>query len=394
MNKLIISIILISLILLASSCTSKSIFMRSYKVGSGDYYLTTQNGDLLFDDPKILHKYRYDIRVRKLEYTNSTHCNNNPLIVIATVGLCLIPNREEGDNTLTLIHKEKGVVNVLERGYTYTMPGEMYETGKRLRGFETWRNQERFLQRIKQLESIAGVSILYASKIEPPPVPDPDATPSYAYRVNIYFPLLISQHNDLIDKDQIKENLEERFKQELNNLGITHYQITTIKHHRYRDNYVSKAILLHEHYNKLVTPPTNSEYQNYYDKYLKIDKYRADLFVIQLHCDQQCVDAIEERNPLDLLPSKISHTDFINEIKAVVEQAGGAFNPNFTLLEERVNLPPHYINDPKPYTLSGKIEIIEVPKPKVELKVHWIYDLNNALNHPYPEALRRGAPKN
>jgi len=385
--KAIIIMALIFILLLAA-CAPKDAFMRGYKVGSGDYYLTAQNGHLLFDDPKILHHYRNQVRVRKLKFKKSNHCSNNPLIVIASAGLCLLPKQEEGDNTLKLIHKEKGVVHVLESGYTYDMPYEMYHTAKRLEGYEIWRNQEDFLQRINQLRAIKGVSILFASKIEPPPVIDPTDD----YMVNIYFPLLITEHNDFFDENQIKENLEERFKQELNQLGIIHYRIETIKHHRYRNNYVSKQIFLHENYTTLVRPPVNGELQNYEDNYLKIDKYRADLFVIQIHCDQQCVNAIEQRNPLDLLSSKISHTAFINEIKAVVEQAGGVFNPDFTLLEEWVHLPPDYINSPKPYTLAGRIEVIEKPKPKVELKVHWIYNLQRALHHPYPAELIQGQP--
>jgi len=393
MKEIIILALIFSILLTA--CAPRNAFMRGYKVGSGDYYLTAQNGSLLFDDPQILQKYRNEVRTRKLEYRKRSGCNN-PLIIIAMNFLCLVPEQEKGDNTLKLIHKTKGVVNVLESNYTYDMPPEMYQTAKRLQGDETWHNPEAFLQRIKQLEAIEGLNILSASKIEPPRAANSDAPPVYDHLINIYFPLLISpiEYDFSEDKiDTIKEDLRNSLEQELQQLEITQYQVITVKHRRHRDNFVSKQIRLHEHYNTLVPPPLNGEFRYYDDQYLKIDKYRADLFVIQIHCDQQCANAIEKRKPLDLLPTNISHTDFINEIKAVVEQAGGIFNPEFTFLEEKVHLPPDYINSPKSYDLYGRIEVTQKLQPKISLTVHWQYDLQRALNYPYPLALDQGAPQ-
>jgi len=378
-------------ILLLAACAPKDVFMRGYKVGSGNYYLTAQNGRLLFDDPHILHQYRNQVRVRKLKFKKSNHCRNNPLIVIASAGLCLIPEQEKGDNTLTLIHKEKGVVHVLESGYTYDMPYEMHHTAKRLEGYETWHNPEEFLQRINQLRAIKGASILFSSKIEPPPVIDPVDE----YTVTIYFPLLIIKQGDDFSANETKDYLRNRLEQEMSQLGITSYQVTAIKHHIHGSSFSSEeSIMLHRHYSTLV-PPQTGRLHSVSKEYLSINGYRTHLFVIQLKCDKFCADSIEKRQPLDWLSSKsnIPHEELINKIKDVVEQAGGTFNPDFTIFNDAItSLPPDYINSPKPYTLSGKIEVIEKPKPKVELKVHWIYNLQRALNHPYPAELVQGQP--
>jgi len=367
--------------------------MRGHKVDSGNYFLLAQNDRLLFNDPHILHRYRKSVRTRKLKFIKNNSCDN-PFKVIAMNLLCLIPRQEQGDNTLQLIHKEKGVVAVLESGYTYDMPYEMYQTGKRLSGFETWHNQEAFLHRIRQLESIDGVSIS-ASKIEPPSAPDSNTPPSYDYLVNIYFPLLISAIDEDFFADKIQENLSQRLEQEMRQLGINQYQVTHVEHHRHKEHYAYTSetgkILLHEHYNNLVPPPDDSGLLSYYDKYLAIYGYRIDLFVIQIHCNKLCADAIEERKPLDWLPSNISHEDFINAVKAVVEQAGGTFNPEFTIDGDRVLLPPDYINNPKWYSFAGEIEIIERPKAETGLFIHWRYNLQHALD-TYPAELTQGAP--
>jgi len=391
----ITGVVLVVLLLASCQMSNKNVFMRGHKVDSGNYFLLAENDSLLFDDPHILHHYRKTVRTRKLKFIKRNSCNN-PLTVIAMNVLCLVPEREEGDNTLKLIHKEKGVVAVLESDYTYDMPYEMYRTGKRLSGFETWHNQEAFLHRIKQLESINGLSILHASKIEPSPASNSNTPPSYHYLVNIYFPLLISSIDEDIFEDKIRENLRERLEQEMRQLGINQYHVVEVKHHRHKQNYSytfeSGKIPLHEHYANLVPPPGDSGYRSFHDKYLALYGYRADLFIIQIHCDKLCVDAIEERKPLDLLPSNISHDDFINAVKGVVEQAGGTFNPEFIIDDDTVSLPPGYINDPKKYSISGKIEIIERRKPKVELNIHWRYNLQHAVDYTYPAELTQGAP--
>jgi len=174
---------LITLLLASCQIFNKNVFMRGHKVDSGNYFLLAENGSLLFDDPHILHHYRKSVRTRELKFVKNNFCDN-PLKVIAMNFLCLIPKREKGDNTLKLIHKEKGVVAVLDSDYTYDMPYEMYQTGKRLSGFETWHNQAAFLHRIQQLEAIDGLSILQASKIEPPSVSDSNAPPSIALNIH------------------------------------------------------------------------------------------------------------------------------------------------------------------------------------------------------------------
>jgi len=362
-----------------------SIFMAGYDVASGDYYLTLYDGSALIDNPEILKKYQKQLKIRK---ANKESVCKNPLQVIAFNFLCLYPKYID-DNSLKLIHKEKGLIRTLEIGQSYDLPDGMSKAIKIIKNTDILHSQTDFLQRIKQLKQIKGLNILHASTIEPPPA---TAEPYYDYLVNIYLPLIITPHGntynenkELFNEENIRKHLESRLTKEMLQQGIKDYRLTYIGHsntHHSRPT-GSERIRLHPYYNSLAST-TGSDRNHLY-----LSGYRADLFALQIACNRPCADSIEKFQTSDWLPSKISHADFIEKLKETVEHAGGKFNPEYTIDDDTVNLPPDYINAPKKYNLLGKIEVIKNHSLSVNLKIEWEYDLWHALHLPYPTELMR-----
>jgi len=384
-------ILLVGLIILVAYRSNS--FMGWHDVASGDYYLLAENGSLLFDDPQILKKYRYQINVRKPKIIGSVCDGKSPLEVIALSVLCVMPRYEQGDTTLQLRHKEQGLIRALADKQIYSMPPTMYKTAKRLGADEVWYNPEAFLQRINQLKTIEGVSILRASEIKPPVIEDLDEE----YTVNIYLPLLIAEYkkNIRFPADKIKTYLKQRLEQRLSQLEVTHYQITTIKHHRHGSTFVGEGkTFLNAHYKALRQPVEDGMLSYMEREYLSIPGYQVHLFVMQVKCNQFCANSLEKEQQAfaKWLSSEISHADFIDKVKAVIEQAGGSFDAEFILLDDRVNLPPDYVNKPKSYDFAGKVEVIQKEQPKQKLILSWKYDLGHALNRPYPPELAEASP--
>jgi len=376
--KVIIAALLAIIVL--SACVfyiQKDYFMRWHNVASGNYYLIAEQGSLLFDDPEILKQYRYQVRSRKLKWVKGSSCKN-PFEVLAMTFLCLIPVKvkEKADNTLQLIHRKKGLVRRLGDNQTYSIPYEMYQTGKRLRREEVWWDQDAFLERISQLESIEGVNILRASKVETPV----DINPDEEYIVNIYLPLLISPHkaDDFsFPEKKIKAELEEHLVRQMREWDIEKYQLTKISHVRHSDITYGK-IYLHEYYRPLFKTP---------DVRPMITGYRADAFALQIKCNKSCAELLESQPSFNWLAEKIPHAEFIGKVKALIESMGGEFNSEFTIADGYIDLSPDYFDSPKRYNLAGKVEVIKQLPEKVRLSLIWQYDIRRALQGVYPVVL-------
>jgi len=348
------------------ACYSGS-FIGWSRVGSGHYYLTAENGGLLFDDAKALKTYGRQIHIRELKYKKSSLCDN-PLKAIAMSLLCLVPEKETGDNSLKLIHKEKGLVRALKPNQTYDLPEALRQSAKRLTRQETWQNREAFLQRIEQLQSIEGVSLSYTDK--------PILPASYLVKIN--FPLRIAPLTDTTSIYLMEQGLRERFAQEMKLLGITNYQIKEVLH-----EYATHDLDNNEHSKILLHP--------YYKQRAYIKGYRTNSFLMQIECDYACAKYIEALDVSDWLISPVSHNDFIAKFKSLVEQGGETFNPEFTIDRP---FSRWLKKDEHAYYLKGYIELSEIPREPPNLVLHWKYDLKAALNRPYPAELAQPVPTN
>jgi len=388
----LITIIVIFIIMMLVGCkTDKTIFMGRHNVASGHYFLTmeTKNGLLMMSDPQLLEKYRQQVRVQPA--TKENHCDN-PLKAVAMNILCLIPVYN-GDRSLKLMHRNKGLIRELRHGQTYTLPTELYNSGKIIAATEQWKFVDLFLQRKQALQQIEGVTITHAD------------TPPYPFLVNIYFPLRVELLKDDFElrafQDEFSRNIEaalrERFIKEMESQGIADYQIIHTLHQGINQQ-VGYDITDRRVTTDRPIIPLHPSYQTH--NYFYLEDYRADLFAMQINCDQAGVQYIQSiQNQLwDWLPSLVSHDDFIAKLKLIVEQKGVAFNPELTIDTLRLSALTTDFSDPATQAypinyLSGEIHIGKRRMDQAEsLKLSWQYDIQRALDYPYPPALTQGMP--
>jgi len=379
-----IMVALLSLILL-SACGDKSVFMGRHNVASGDYYLTFSAGNvrLLIDDQQILKKYQQELRVEKAARTKTC---TNPMQVVAFSLLCAIPHYQ-ADYSLKLMHKKKGLIRELKYGETYHLPQEMDNNVKILGATETWGSADDFIKRVEYLKNLKGISTVKAD------------TPPYSHLVNIYFPLRVAPLEEDFDlgafQDEtsrtIEKTLRERFSQEMEKRGIKNYQIVKTYHQNLLQQ-VNYDITDHRVTTSRPVIILHSIYQTDYQNYLYLTDYRADLFSMQVNCDDACAQQIEGIRPLDWLASPVNHEDFIDKLKFRIAQNGGIFNPEFIFdIPRKEGLAKNYflnneINKKPRDDISGGIVVgkrrFDLPE---SLLLSWQYDLQHAFNHSATE---------
>jgi len=373
------------LLMLLTACGDKNVFMGRHNVASGDYYLTYSAGNvrLLVDDPQILKKYQQEIRVEKAARTKTC---TNPMQVLAFSLLCAIPHYK-ADHSLKLMHKKKGLIRELKYGEAYHLPEEMDKHVKISGATETWGNVDRFMARINHLQSIEGLRVVKADR------------PPYSHLVNIYFPLWIAPLEDDFNlgafQDEvsrgIEQNLRERLSKEMAKHGIINYQLIATKHqpvHQQKNYDITDRRVTTSRPVIILHP----RYQQDSSNYLYLTDYRADLFFMQINCDEFCAKQIKSINPLDWLQSPVSHTVFLDKIQSKVEQHGGLFNPKWTIdnrrfhdLSENDFLASKIENTPRDY-IEGNIETGKRRFDLTEnLTLSWEYNPEHAFNHSAAE---------
>jgi len=367
------AILSLSILFVLAACRSPlpEEFMGGHDVGSGDYYLLAEGYSLLLDDPQLLQQHKNDIRVKKRKKRPLSSCDFMPFCSLPPLSI-----KEAGDNTLLLMHREKGLVRQMEFHETYDMPDALRQSAKRIKAREEWTNKEEFLKRLHLLQSIEGVSIEEHARIMP-----------YDYLINIYFPLRVMPFSDEVSAKDLMQDLIERLDREMQEIGIHDYQISYKLHDRISNS--EGYIFLSHHYlkDKDIDRAT-------YEDFPKINGYHADRFGLQINCNAECVGVIDSLQPLSWLPpGKVNHEVFMDMLKTAAEQTGLTFNPEFTVSiggEHFPDRPDGYWENAHKYHVSGQVQIFkngDWNKNPRRLNIFWKYDLERALKYPYPKEL-------
>jgi len=370
-------IILLTCLCVACSSAVNQPFMQGHDVGSGDYYLLAEKQSLLLDNPAILQQYQDELRIKKRKTRPLSTCDFLPFCSLPPLSI-----EEAGDNTLQLLHREKGLIRQMDFRQTYDMPDALRQSAKRLRATEQWQEKQAFLQRLEQLHAIEGVRITQQTRIK-----------TYPWSINIYFPLLITPFAESFSAEAAMQDLIQRLSAEMANMGISDYQITERLHGAVSHSDEHGIIFLSTHYRK-----DSKGHELDFAQWPKISGYRADRFGLQINCSQDCAEKLlHSLQPLtSLAQSKVSQKYFIELLKVQAEKAGKTFDPEFTVEGTDAHFaarPEGYWENAHRYYLCGHVQAFkdydwdDWNKYRSRLWIYWQYDLQRALQQPYPPEL-------
>jgi len=400
---------IIALLPLLTSC-SDEYFLSGINVKSGNYYLIA--GGLLFDDAKILQKYKYRITMKKSSYYSLKQ---------------LIPG-EGGGGELTLWPirgpHEYQPLRASPRNWDTHIPEAMKKYGKRVYDWESYEHIDDYFQRLFELRTVRGIEISATSSSLTEPLKfhetrtvgkqthlsikngryhygyqfddtigfillkrSTEETDKERYITRIIFPILItrsgSTYSYLHTLQQIQQRLEQNFlEQKINNYyahiwgkPIEEEGLSLNNIHINRERYLSEL------------------------KPLVLPNYNSYMFTADILCNKNCSEKLQNLQPLTWMQSEVEHNDFLQEAKFFLTLNNQEYNPSIPVFDysgssryelflfQRIKGSEGKYQFMLNHWNSGMVEQDSTPFEPGQHNLSWVYPSKYALSQSYPEIL-------